>query len=168
MQPISEFCCRLHSSQSPKSQGCRSYSLARLVILCLVYAGIYLNSGVTASALAFIRYTGHLTSSARVLLLTDPTSWPYRIFHGENLSVEHLSSDQKIELMINFGLKKSIRPAWHVLLYVFYTGSGFTFASLGMWVWLIGATGYFSEAIYLILPLPGQPLWLLLHSRAYA
>src|SRR4051812_44675305 len=77
----------------------------------LTYAGILLNSGATASALAFINYSSYLPASARVLLLTNTNSWPYRVFKGEHVPSELLSLpyiDQDFELMIQFGLKRNM------------------------------------------------------------
>lgn len=128
---------------------------AWLTLHWLVYAGIYLNSGATASALAFINYAGYLTSSARVLLLTDPNSWPTRCFYGEKLPFESLALpyiDQDFELMINFGLKKNMRPVWHSLSYGFYAGSFFFFVSLGLWIWLVEPLAVAISLTVLILP----------------
>jgi hypothetical protein len=124
----------------------------------LIYAGIYLNSGATASALAFINYASYLTTSARVLLLTDPTSMPYRVFCGENIPFESLSLpyiDQDFELMTQFGLKKNMRPVWQALSYGFYAGSAFLFASMGVWVWLNESLAVAASLTILIVPPAG-------------
>jgi len=124
----------------------------------LIYAGIYLNSGATASALAFINYTSYLTTSARVLLLTNPHSWPYRVFYGEQIPFEFLSLpyiDQDFELMTEFGLKRSMRPMWHAMSYGFYAGSAFLFTSLGLWVWLSESLAVSVSLTILILPPAG-------------
>jgi len=124
----------------------------------LTYAGIYLNSGATAAALAFINYTGYLTTSARVLLLKDPYSWPYRVLHGELLPLPLLNMpyiDTDFELMIAFGLTKTMRQMWNALSYGFYAGSGMLFVSLGIWVWLNESIYIAASLTILILPPAG-------------
>jgi hypothetical protein len=124
----------------------------------LIYAGIYMYSGATASALAFINYASYLTTSARVLLLTNVNSTPYRVFHGETIPFESLCLpyiDQDFQLMTQFGLKKNMRPIWQALSYGFYAGSAFLFASMGVWVWLNETLAVAVSLTVLILPPAG-------------
>lgn len=138
----------VHSATSPAWQ----------LLHWLTYAGIYLNSGATASALAFINYSSYLPIFARVLLLTDTNSWPYRLFNGEPLPLSCLESpyiDQDFELMIQFGLKKNMLPVWRALSYGFYAGSSMLFMSLGLWVWLNEPLAVSASLTILILPPAG-------------
>ena len=124
----------------------------------LTYAGILMNSGATASALAFINYTSYLPASARVLLLTDTTSLPYRVSRGEHIPYKHLDRpyiDQDFELMIEFGLKKNMFQVWKALSYGFYTGSSMLFMSLGVWIWLNEPLAVSASLTILILPPAG-------------
>ncbi|PVF93152.1 hypothetical protein CPB86DRAFT_716058 [Serendipita vermifera] len=122
----------------------------------LIYAGIYVNTGTTAAALALIHDVGYLTISARSLLIKDRNSWPYRTaIAKERLPTVLLASshiEQDFELMQNFGLRKNMKQMYHAISYGFYVGSFLIFASLAAWVCLTEILSVWTSLILVMLP----------------
>jgi hypothetical protein len=122
----------------------------------LIYAGIYINTGTTAAALALIHDVGYLAISARALLIKDHTSWPYRTA-VQNLCLPEqllasLHIDQDFQLMENFGLRKNMKQMYHAISYGFYGGSFLIFASLATWVCLTETLPVWASLILIMLP----------------
>jgi hypothetical protein len=111
-------------------------SLPWRVMRWFMYAGVLVDLGGTASAIAIVNMSSAAPIMARTAALRELDSLPRKVLDGEPIKRELLMDDQEIILLRQFGVSKWFnRVGWHMLI-SFMFGSLFILISLCIWVWV--------------------------------
>jgi len=111
-------------------------SLPWRVMRWFMYAGVLVDLGGTASAIAIVNMSSAAPIMARTVALRNPDSLPRRVLEGEPVDKALLMDDQEPLLLRQFGLSKWFnRVGWHMLISC-VLGSLFILTSLCIWIWV--------------------------------
>jgi hypothetical protein len=111
-------------------------NVAWLTLRWFMYAGVLVDLGGTASAIAIVNMLSSGTITARSKAIMFPDSLPRQVIDGIPLEAGLFMDSREMELLREFGIS-SVFPkvGWHMLL-SFVFGSLFIFVSLLLWIGL--------------------------------
>ena len=97
-------------------------------IVCLNYAGIYVNVGATLSAVYVIQWAAELTTVARTLAMKSQHSMPALLRQGKSLDEKYLKGQFEMELLNHFGMPSSWKHLAHHMVWDFWSVQYFSFS----------------------------------------
>jgi hypothetical protein len=118
-----------------------------------MYAGVFVDLGGTASAIAIVNMASSASVTARSWAIRKKNSLPSKILlEGEAIDPDLLEEANEMQLLRKFGMSRRWAIAgWHMWI-SFTLGSIFIFTSLAIWIWLTETTGVAAALMPIILP----------------
>ncbi|PVG03733.1 hypothetical protein CPB86DRAFT_821832 [Serendipita vermifera] len=106
------------------------------VLRWFMYAGVLIDLGGTASAIAIVNMLSSGTISARSKAIETKESAPRKVMDGRPIEAHLFTDSQEMQLLREFGVSTAFaKVGWHMLL-SFMCGSVFIFISLLLWIGL--------------------------------
>jgi hypothetical protein len=117
-----------------------------------MYAGVFVDLGSTASAIAIVNMASSAAVTSRSLAIRKD-SLPRRILMGvEVIDPDLLQEANEMQLLHEFGMSRGWKIAgWHMWI-SFILGSICIFTSLAIWIWLTESTGVAAALMPIVLP----------------
>jgi hypothetical protein len=121
------------------------------VLRWFMYAGVFVDLGGTASAIAIVNMASSAPVTARSLAIQDVNSLPREILtEGNSIPASLLLETNEMSLLREFGMSTRWAIAgWHMWI-SFTFGSIFIVTSL--WIWLTESTGVAAALMPIVLP----------------
>lgn len=111
-------------------------SVAWRTLRWFTYAGVFIDLGGTASAIAIVNMACNAPIVARTMAIGRKDSIARRVLLELPIEQRLLYNSNEMELLRQFGMSKRWHiTGWHMVI-SFILGSLFIFTSLSLWVWL--------------------------------
>ncbi|KAG8771632.1 hypothetical protein FRC15_003301 [Serendipita sp. 397] len=126
-----------------------------------MYAGVLIDLGGTASAIAIVVTSTAAVAAARDKIILEEDSLPHKVLKGDPIPEILLTEERETELLEEFGIPRTFKLlGWHMLI-SFITGSLFIAISLCIWIWKTESSVIFGTLVPLVL-ITLSPVFLIL------